>query len=285
MSDIKRVDPRRPYQLTPEGIRRIVLGDTAHAPAAPMSFHASHPKGKPARPRQATTAWHMAVAHSNRGRLEDPARQAIAAAAILAGPETGVLAVILGPLHEDIPALGADIVAILPDYDAQNFSPERDVALISSLIAVYDPRHIFMADTQDGDGDLGRRLIVKHRATAAAHVIELTRTHVTISWSGGAELARTELPRFVLLSPGAVDAVLTFVGEAKELAAADLATAKAAPSSIRDLGLESLDATAVSLEEADFIVSAGNGVKNVQTTQSTRRRTWRSGGGQPRRGR
>jgi electron transfer flavoprotein alpha subunit len=67
------------------------------------------------------------------------------------------------------------------------------------------------------------------------------------------------------LEAGAVDASLPFIGAAEPVDLALPAANAAVAGRVRDLGLEAVDAQQVSLEEADFIVSAGNGVQNVDT--------------------
>jgi electron transfer flavoprotein alpha subunit len=72
------------------------------------------------------------------------------------------------------------------------------------------------------------------------------------------------LPDVILLAPNAVDARLPFVGGGEQVDAAHFAIASAQPASpYKDLGIEEIDAAQVALEEADFIVSAGNGVTDV----------------------
>jgi electron transfer flavoprotein alpha subunit len=139
VSGIKRIDPRRPIRVTPAGLRRIVLGDTGRADPSAALASTNRPAAKPLRSREAFTRWHMAVAHSDRARLDEHARQAIAAAAILAAPQTGVVAVILGEINEDLSVLGVDRLAILPDCDAARFQPERECAAISALIDAFKP--------------------------------------------------------------------------------------------------------------------------------------------------
>jgi len=268
MSIIKRVDPRRPFHITPAGLRRIVLGEAAESAAlhGGAGVATRQPAGKVARLGRAPVRWLMAVAHADRGRIGEPQRQAIAAAALLAAPDTGVVAVVLGPLEEDLAPFGADRIVVLADLDAATFQPEREVAAVGAEIAALDPAHVFMADTADADGDLARRLAVAHNATTAAHVVEIDRAHVGVRWSGGV-LARAELPRFVLLEAGAVDTALPFVGAGERAEPSRPATA--APIAVcRDLGITEADATTVALEEADFIVSAGNGVQNVATLEA-----------------
>lgn len=272
MSDIKRIDPRRPYRRTPEDLRRIVLGETGPGGSLPPVHETGHqPQQKAPRLRQETDQWFMAVAHSDRGRLDGHARQAIAAAAILATPNTGVVAVVLGDLNEDAASLGADRVVVLPDFDAARFQPEHEMTAVGALIRAFDARHVFIPDRSDGDGDLGRRLIAAHGDTAAAHVVEVDANHVSVPWSRGASFAQTALPRFILLEAGAVDINLPFIGMAERANQADEPNASQDAELCRDLGLEDTDPSSIALEEADFVVSAGNGVGNVQTLKDLAR--------------
>ncbi|CAA2140695.1 electron transfer flavoprotein subunit alpha/FixB family protein [Hyphomicrobium sp. ghe19] len=262
MSDVKRINPRRPYRISPAGLRRIVLGEVASADPHMGVTADERQQAKPLRTREPAKRWHMAVAHSHRGRLDDHAREAIAAAAILATADTGVVAVILGELHENAGELGADKIVVIPDLDASRFQPQREEAVVRALLEEFAAEHVFLPDNMSGDGDLGRRLISNDEAFAATHVIELDARHVSVGWSGGAALAKAPLPRFVLLAPGAVDAKLPFAGAGELLPAPQLPSITEA---YRDLGLEPTETADIALEEADFIVSAGNGVENVET--------------------
>lgn len=268
---IRRIDPRRPYHITPAGVPRIVLGELAGANVQALGTRVGHAQqAKPLRTRAAVPSWLMAIAHSDRGRLDEHARQAIAAAAILATPDSGVIAVVLGELHEDLASLGVDRVAVFPELDFASFQPERELAAASRLIDAYAPLHVFLPDNVQGDGDLGRRLIAAHADSAATHVVELDAQHVASYWSRGAEFARADLPRFVLLEAGAVESSLPFVGAA-ELADVPDAVPAVRQAGYRDRGLEELDAAQIALEEADFIISAGNGVREVVTLEALAR--------------
>jgi electron transfer flavoprotein alpha subunit len=214
----------------------------------------------------------MAVAHSDCGRLDSHARQAVAAAAILAQRSAGVVAVILGDFEEDAAALGADVVVVLPDLDAVRFEPEREVIAVSSLIRAYDARHVVLPDKPESDGDLGRRLIVEHREPAATHVVEIDAAHVCSPWSGAMLLARAPLPRFILLEAGAVDAGLPFAGLGERADTVEGPKVAEESGDYRDLGLERSDPSQIPLEEADLIVAGGNGVHNVPTLEALARK-------------
>ena len=260
MTSTLRIDPRRASSIGPSGLPRMATRKRVTAEADQAE--------KPVRALSEPKHWHMAIAHSDRGSLDEHARQAIAAAALLAGPETGVIAVVFGELNDDLAQAGADVVAALPDFDVSRFQPERELAMISTLVQAYAPQHIFMPDAARGDGDLGRRLIAHLSARAATRVAELDAGHVSIHWSPGAALANTALPQVLLLDAGAVDSELPFVGAGKRLDPAAVPAAPIIAETCRDLGLENTGAGTIALEEADFIVSAGYGVRNVATLQA-----------------
>ncbi|MBS0232040.1 MAG: electron transfer flavoprotein subunit alpha/FixB family protein [Proteobacteria bacterium] len=269
MSDAKRVDPRRPYRMASSGLRRIVLGEIISGDRLPAGEKlSSSTRSKPLRTNVAASRWHVAIAHSYRGRLDDHAREAIAAAAILAGPETGVIAAVLGPFLEDAALLGADKAVVFPELDASRFQPQREAATIQALLDEYQPVHIFMPDNILGDGDLGRRLIAKNGNSSATHVAEIDATHISIPWSAGSILAGAPLPRFVLLQAGAVDSNLPFLGLGEQILCSG---AMGVAEDCRDLGMECPEGASIPLEEADFIVSAGNGVSNVATLEDLAR--------------
>lgn len=102
-SPLRRVDPRRPAIITPQGLRRIVLGSSEGEGLATSASHA--PLAKPVRSAGPFSEITLVVTHPDRGALSDLARQVIAAAAILAAPHTEVVLAVLGPCHDDVAAL------------------------------------------------------------------------------------------------------------------------------------------------------------------------------------
>ncbi len=259
MSDTSRIDPRRPGTITPAGTRRVAL---SKRPADKRNDIA-----KPPRTTLEPSQWLMAIAYSDRGNLNEHGRQALAAAAILAEASTGVLAVVLGDLTEDLATSGADLTAVLPEFDAARFQPERELAAVAALIEAYRPIHIFIPDNPHGEADLGRRLVAHSGVSAATHVAELDRHHAAVHWPGSAVLASAPLPRVVLLEAAAVDTGLPFVGAGRTLRPDELPRIAPVSEICRDLGLTASEASAVALEEADFVVSAGHGVRNIATLE------------------
>ena len=282
-----RINPHRPAQASSadlkhssDHIKRIVLSTAQIA----VEAHPAKWLRTPNKPKSRV----LVIAHSDRGALDVHALQTIAAAAILADAETAVLALILGELNDDLSQnnvsdnnlshhylkhAGADEIIVLPTLDFQTFQPDIELASVLAVIESLQPLRIFMPDNLLGDGDLGRRLIahtVIHSNTvgalsAATHVVELDVKHVASYQAGGRVLAQSELPEIILLAPNVADAELPFFAKATRINAPAV---NHATSLYQDLGLQTSAAEDIALEEADFIVSAGNGVQNLATLAS-----------------
>ena len=200
MNTLKRIDPRRPFTVTAEGLKRITLGATGGTVAmefnAPGSAVAHHQQPKPRRTTAAPQRAFLVATHADRGALDDHARQTLAAAAFIADASTEVVLLVFGEFTGDAAALGADKLIELPMFDRRTFAPADELNALAACIAAYAPVHIFLPDNAHGDGDLGRRYAAAANASIATHVVEI-------------------------------------------------------------------DAAQLALEEADFIISAGNGVSDV----------------------
>ena len=255
----RRVNPRRPYVIGASGLKRIILGTEEGSRDLHLSRHAA--AIKTVRTTQTASRHMLVLVHSDRGTLDEHAKQSIAAAALLADGQTAVVVAVLGGCAEDIGLYGADIAINLTLADAAHYCSELKLALAQDLIARYQPMHILMPD-RHADGDLGRRLAARTRRTVATDVVELSAEHVLRVAPGG-KYARCPLPQIVLLERHAADANLPFVG--RGLVESLPLQAISATSAVRDLGLESSSPDQISLEEADFIISAGNGMRDLET--------------------
>ena len=214
-------------------------------------------------PRRTTAAPQrtlLVAAHTDRGALDDHARQTLAAAALIADAQTEVVLLVFGEFNDDAAALGADRLVALPAFDRRSFAPEDELNALAAYVAAYAPAHVFLPDNATGDGDLGRRYAARANASVASHVVEIDAKHVSVRVQGGKAYAVRALPEVILLAPNAVDPKLPFVGAGERVEGIGIAASNGA---YRDLGIEEIDAAQVALEEADFIVSAGNGVADV----------------------
>ncbi|CAN7596283.1 electron transfer flavoprotein subunit alpha/FixB family protein [Trinickia sp. LjRoot230] len=274
MNAIKRIDPRRPYVIASSGLRRITLGAEGLVPGA-MFDTTSHPlvghDVAPAKPRRRIDKIErvlLVAAHSDRGALDEHARQALAAAAIVADARTEVALVVFGELNEDAAALGADKLIEWRSLGRPAFLPDQTLAALMRCVEVLMPAHIVMPDNATGDGDLGRRYAARMRASVAANVVEIDANTVGVYVAAGRQFATRAWPDVILLAPDAASARLPFVGAGERLPLPPTESSKYGESlhtagAYRDLGTTQLGAAEVALEEADFIVSAGNGVTDI----------------------
>lgn len=279
-SGIKRINPRRPFTVTADGLKRIVLGEIGAGGASDVLSLAgghTHSQAKPLRSTQVPTKSMLAVTHSDRGALDEHARQVIAAAALLADAATEVVLLVFGELSDDSAVLGADRVVVLPQYGSQVFAPERELAALRALIATLQPQHILIPDCAPSGGDLGRRLGAAlaqaggtEDVSIATHVVEINAAGIAAYRQQRSVMARRSLSRIMLLAADIVDTRLPFVGRGEQDAKLVDSVSAAAVSNnhaaaYRDLGIKVLAASQMALDEADFIVSAGNGVNDVGT--------------------
>jgi electron transfer flavoprotein alpha subunit len=265
MHAIKRIDPRRPFSVTAEGLKRITLGELGTAGEPNLEALGGHREQvKPRRTMAVAQRSLLVAAHSDRGSLDDHARQTLAAAALIADSTTQVVLLVLGEFKDDAAALGADKLIEMPSFDRRAFTPDVALDALAACVASYSPAHVFIPDNSTGDGDLGRRYAAQAKASVATQVVEISASHVAIYTQARKAFAVRSLPEVILLAANAVDARLPFVGAGERV---DAAQFKSESNAVRrryeDLGIEEIDAAQVALEEADFIVSAGNGVTDV----------------------
>ena len=256
-ASIPRKNPRRPAVLTAAGIKRITLGQQGEGSVIGVAMH-PEAAPKPGRLTSEPSGAILAVVHADRGALDGHARQVVAAAALLAEPSESVVALVFGELTEDLALAGADRVIVIP---APSWQPDHEMACLRAALGQFRPRHILFPDSEAGDGDLGRRLAAIE-GDAAAHLAELDRSTATCRRQGGRLAARRALPRILLLDPDIVDPDLPFLGLGET---ASLAVPTQTAGKLTDLGRQTVAAADLPLEEADFILSAGNGVTDIPT--------------------
>jgi electron transfer flavoprotein alpha subunit len=283
---LPRVDPRRPAIVTPAGLRRIVLGSSEgdrHVANAAAGA-AAHRSVKPVRSARPFSRCILVVAHADRGTLGDHAREVIAAAALLSADDVEIVAAVLGSLNDDAAALGIDRCIVWPDFDRAHYQPERSVQWLRQLRRALQPITCLMADA-DADGELGRRFAVADGLDLACPVVELTADRLRMRATAREDELRSHA-EVMLLARHVADAKLPFVGlglrsdraqgaASDAQATADLAAIALEPppvhiafgldprSNVRDLGLVAGDPQTLALEEADFILAAGNGVTDL----------------------
>ena len=254
---IPRVDPRRPAVLTPQGLRRLVLGsDSGERGVATTAPHESTPPLRSAGPFHTCT---LVVAHADRGALDSHVHEVIAAAALLAAPDNEVVVAVLGACHDDAASLGIDRLLVNLNHDRTRWQPQAAVLWLDELARRLHPSNILLAD-RDADGELGRRYAVAAGVSLACHVIELNRDTVRVRADTRHDALRPHAG-VMLLARGIADIRLPFVGLGRREAAPELPPLPIG--GVEDLGIEPGHSANIALEEADLILAAGHGVTDL----------------------
>lgn len=200
----------------------------------------------------------LAVPDLEDGRLDSHDRDLLGAARLLADAGEGnVVALVPENADADFAAAGADV--LLPVKLPASYAPEAKVAAVRAAMESLAPRHVLFADRPTGGGDVGRRLAAMLGETVAPRVLRLSPAEAASRGNGGASDFLRRPPRLILLAPEAADPVSGALWEARPLPVLD---PHAEQSHLADNGLAATDPNAVPLTEADFIVSAGNGVSD-----------------------
>jgi electron transfer flavoprotein alpha subunit len=198
----------------------------------------------------------LAVPDFEDGRLSSHDRDLLGAARMLADAAKGAVAVLMpGAIKEDIATAGADRM-IAADMSA-GYAPEARTALVLACIEALRPRHILFCETATRGGDVGRRVAAALNETPASHVMRLSASEAASRGNGGRSDYLQPPPRLLFVAAETADPPAEARREARILPSPTLPSMSLR---IEDRGIALTDPNAVPLTEADFIVSAGNGV-------------------------
>ncbi|GHB01266.1 electron transfer flavoprotein subunit alpha [Modicisalibacter luteus] len=271
-SGLTRRNPHAVGFIGPNGIKRIDRSGAQQAATQPGSRQAQ-PKDTRRRVEIETPAFLVAVVPVlPGGRLSSHDRDLLGLARQLADadPERpgAVLAIVFGAHKETVfDEAGVDRLLELQGDAFSGYLPETRIAALQSVERELAPRHWLLPDSPLGGGELGRRLAVRLGERPATQVWQIeadaaseTGWRCTARGAAGTSDIIRHLPRVVLALAECAEPV----SETRH-AAQPVELAQALPDvlgRIEDMGEVAVDPASVSLSEAEFILSAGNGVKD-----------------------
>lgn len=253
----ERLPPAAAESASPSGrIRRDPRSPRSPArPSAEIALSAPAPNAAAPIVIDNPTFLILAVPDLDDGRLTSHDRDLLGAARMLADAAKGAVAILAtSAAKDDFSLAGADRL-IAPELGS-GYAPELKAAAVLACIEALKPRHVLFCDTAAGGGDIGRRVAAALGEIPAVHVARLSTTEAASRGNGGrSDYLRTP-PRLLLVAAEIADPPAAAKREARPLPAPSLS----ALARIEDRGIATTDPNAVPLPEADFIVSAGNGV-------------------------
>lgn len=254
---VRRLDPHKIQAgfIGPNGIKRLARSGSS-VPVGKMKPTQTQLKLHTIRQPQ---GYIMAVLHAKEGRLSSLDREVLYVARVLAGRQarTAVVAIVFGSLEESLHQHGVDRQVSVP---AENYLPSAKLLCLQRLKKKYAPHHILFGEGDLGDSDLARRLAVAENLPIATDVIEIDDRQLRRICDNGLQQGVNELTTLILLTSGVAEVDLDFVTEARN---EDWQGETSADS--WEQSSYSLAAEKVPLEEAGFVLAAGNGVANMQT--------------------
>ncbi len=199
-----------------------------------------------------------AVPDAPGGRLTAHDRQVLGAARLLAEGGGAVVALPGGPV-EELGSAGADRAQILAG--ATDFDPEGRAAALAAALRQLKVRHAVFPETPEG-GDLARRVAAALGEPLFASAESLTAKAVSRAARGRRVEQRAAPPRLVSLTADAVAAYAGAPREARDIKGLDDVVAP--PRAIVSAMVVPADPATVPLSEAEFVVSAGNGITDFE---------------------
>jgi electron transfer flavoprotein alpha subunit len=168
------------------------------------------------------------------------------------------------PKEQAFGEAGIDRLLHLDDAAFTGFSPEARLAVLAAVEREFAPHHWLLPDSPLGGADLGRRLGMRLGERPATGVWQLEASEsgwrCTARGAAGSLDIQRPLPRLALALAECAEPVSETRHAATPLAlSADLPTPL---TRIEDLGAVAVDPAGVALGEAEFILSAGNGVSD-----------------------
>ncbi|MBB3191251.1 electron transfer flavoprotein subunit alpha/FixB family protein [Halomonas cerina] len=179
-----------------------------------------------------------------------------------------VLAVVFGEHKEDaFGEAGVDRLLHLAEPEVEGFAPEARLGALVAVEQAWTPRHWLLPDSKLGGADLGRRLAARLGERPATGVWQLEADaeapsgwRCTARGAAGTLDFQRAMPRLILALAECAEPVSETHHAAQALALPEALPAQLAR--IEDLGQVAVDPAGVALSEAEFILSAGNGVRD-----------------------
>ncbi|MGQ4877822.1 electron transfer flavoprotein subunit alpha/FixB family protein [Billgrantia sp. LNSP4103-1] len=271
-SGVRRKNPHAVGFVGPNGVKRI---DRSGAQQGGQALGGARQAAQDTRRNVTIEAPAFLVAvvpDMSGGRLSSHDRDLLGLARQLAdadGERPGaVLAVVFGNHKEEtFGEAGVDRLLHLDDARFDGYAPEARVAALTAVEDELAPAFWLLPDSKLGGADLGRRLAARLQERPAAGVWQLEQDascargwRCTGRGAAGTTDIQRALPRVVLALAECAEPVT----ETRH-AAQPLELSQSLPpllGRIEDLGQVAVDPAGVALGEAEFILSAGNGVKD-----------------------
>jgi len=270
-SGLLRKNPHAVGFIGPNGLKRIDRSAGLSGGAGGLAFR-SKGRGGPAEVElplhtvEQPDFYVAVVVDLAAGRLSGHDKDVLGQAHQLVNASEGdgaVVAIALGEAREaTFDTAGADRLIHLTEVHGEpvsGYCPERKLAVLQAVESEFKPRYWLFPDSVNGGADLGARLAARLGERPAVHAWQVDTEHTVCR--GGSQLTDWHRPtsRVMLLAEECALPIDETRHEAKPL---ELSTIPTVTPQIEDLGPVEVDPSKIALGEAEFILAAGNGVRD-----------------------
>ncbi len=173
-----------------------------------------------------------------------------------------VLAVVFGESKEEaFDKAGVDRLIHFDQPNYQSYCPELQVAALQKVMSQWQARYCLFPDSIYGGRDLGSRLAAKLGEPVATQAWQVDKDLAISRGCGGREDLSRKTPRFILLAEECAHPIDETRHEVLPLT---LESQVVTDPRIEDAGMLAVDPSKIPLGEAEFILSAGNGIHDWQ---------------------
>lgn len=174
------------------------------------------------------------------------------------GGNGAVAAVVFGQTKEEqFDIAGVDRLIHISGAAYDGYNPEQRIVALQAIEGALHPRYWLFPDSSAGGRELGCRLAARLGEWPALHVWQAdAQTAVCRGGSNRIDITRST-PRLLVLADECAEPVDETRHQALSIT---IDTVPASMPRIQDLGPVAVDPSQISLAEAEFILSAGNGV-------------------------
>lgn len=159
--------------------------------------------------------------------------------------------------HYDL--AGVDRLIHLSASEYEGFAPEARLTALTHIESQLAPKHWLFPDSIHGGSDLGSRLAARLGERPATQAWQVSSEKTVCRGAGGSLDIARQTPRILMLLEECGEAIDETRHEALAIEVDGISMSEPA---LQDKGLMDVDPSAIPLAEAEFILSAGNGIHN-----------------------
>lgn len=264
-SGLIRKNPHGVGFIGPNGIKRIdrLAGNSSATTIGRTAGKSAQAAQLPLHQVEAPDYYVVVVPDMVGGRLSGHDKDVLGQAHKLVsgyGGQGAVMAVVFGECKEDgFGAAGVDRLLLLQGDQYEGYCPEQRVAALADIEHQFTPKHWLFPDSVSAGTEQGSRLAALLGERPATQVWLADTERCVCRGAGGSLDISRNTPRLLLLTEECADPIDETLHEALPVSLHEVPTVLPR---IRDQGQVSVDPNAISLAEAEFILSAGNGIND-----------------------